>query len=70
MTEGTGFYRAYEVAEMVGVSVVTVRRWVGYGWFEAIRLPNGELRFTPLQLKAFLDEHTLRAEGNGPVGAP
>ena len=49
-----------EVAEILGVSLPTLQRWVRRGWVPAIKMPGGRgrLRFEPTDIQAFLKRRT------------
>jgi excisionase family DNA binding protein len=50
------FFTVNEVAEIVGVSVRTVRRWIKSGRLVAHRV-RGVVRISPSDLEAFLCQH-------------
>ena len=49
-----------EVAQILGVSLPTLQRWVRRGWVPAIKLPGGRgrLRFELADIQAFLRRRT------------
>lgn len=54
---------ARDVAELVGVHVETVLRWVRQGLIPAVRLPGGAIRFRHDELEAWLAEHSTATPG-------
>lgn len=55
--------KAFEVAEILGVSTPTVLRWARGGSLPSIKLPGGPVRFREDIVEAWLDEMT-RGEGD------
>lgn len=56
-----------QVADRLGVSPQTVRRWADAGLIPSARLPSGQRRFDPDQIEAIVKETTPRSLG-APVG--
>jgi excisionase family DNA binding protein len=61
------FITTRQVAEMAGVTPITVRRWVAAGIGPAHRrLPSGTLRFHPADVEKWvksLDRQAIKGEG-------
>ena len=57
-------YSLEEVAERLGVSERTVRRWVKAGDLPAYK-PGREYRIKPADLEEFLEERKVQPEENG-----
>lgn len=57
-------YSLEEVAERLGVSERTVRRWVKAGDLPAYK-PGREYRIKPVDLDEFLEERKVQPEENG-----
>ena len=53
------------VAEMLGVSVATVRRWADLGHLASYRTPGGQRRFSREQVDAFLESRERRCASHG-----
>jgi excisionase family DNA binding protein len=53
-TEEVGFYRAREVADLLGVDVKTVYVWVRSGSIAHIRTPTGGVRIRGEEVRAML----------------
>ena len=43
-----------QVADRLGVSIGTVRRWADAGYLEGFRTPGGQRRFNSEQVEAFV----------------
>ena len=48
-------YKMGQAAELLGVSVDTVRRWADAGHLSCYRTPGGQRRFSRDQLDSFVD---------------
>jgi putative resolvase len=48
------FYRVGRVANLLGVSPRTVRRWVAQGRIRSVRLPTGERRVPAAEIDVML----------------
>ena len=59
--------KAWEVAELAGVTPDTVLRWHRKGQLKAIRLPSGALRFDQEYVEGWLRD---REESGGPDDTP
>ena len=47
-----------KVAEMLGVSPITVRSWVTKGWLKSVTTPGGHRRFLQADLEKFIRERS------------
>ncbi len=57
-----GLYTQEQVAELFGVTVRTIHRWVHQGDFPApIRIHRRWVRWTPKQINAFLDSKSMES---------
>lgn len=50
-----------QVAQRLGVSIGTVRRWTDDGYLEGFRTPGGQRRFAVEQVESFLRSLERRA---------
>jgi excisionase family DNA binding protein len=51
----------HQVAALFRVDTKTVGRWASNGWIGSIRTPGGHRRFRETEIRALLDEGTVRA---------
>lgn len=54
---------ARELADVLGLSVETILRWVRQGKLPAIRLPGGAIRFREVEVEAWLAERATPSRG-------
>lgn len=54
----SGYIKPTAVARIFGVTVTTVRKWAGRGLLAHVRLPNGDYRFRPEDVDAFIRRHS------------
>lgn len=56
------FYRPEDVAQMLGLKVNTVRRWVQTGKLPAFRISAKVVCIDPSDLRAFLDRRRTKGD--------
>lgn len=54
MTHPSGLLTAEEVAEVLRVAPLTIRRWVASGKLAAIKLPGGQIRVRKADVESIL----------------
>lgn len=52
-----------ELAERLGVSKITVYRWVKDRRIPHVRLPGGDIRFDQQKVENWLENRTIKAKG-------
>jgi excisionase family DNA binding protein len=65
-TEMTGLITTLEVAEWLKVTSETVRNWHKRRGLPGFDLPNGEYRFDPDEVYAWLEQHRPAVNGHEP----